>query len=66
MKSALSSKMIWVNILTLIVGTVGYVAGHDVMSQYPQVVAALVAAQGAINVALRFFTWEPISLKGVQ
>jgi len=60
-KSPLQSKTIWVNVLTIIVGTVAYIAGNDVMAQYPQVVAALVAAQGLLNVVLRFVTYKPLT-----
>ena len=60
MKKWYLSKMVWVNTLTLLVGVVGYLAGSDIIAQYPTILAALVAAQGAINVALRFVTWQPI------
>jgi energy-converting hydrogenase Eha subunit A len=59
-KSWVTSKMFWVNMLTLGVGVIGYVAGHDVIAEYPAVMAAMVAVQGAVNVALRFVTWQPI------
>ncbi len=54
------SKMVWVNLLTLGVGVIGYLAGHDVIQEYPAILAGLVAVQGAVNVALRFFTWQPL------
>jgi hypothetical protein len=60
-KSPLQSKTIWVNILTIIAATTAFVAGNDVMAQYPQVVAALVAAQGLLNVVLRFVTYKPLT-----
>ena len=60
MKKWYLSKMVWVNALTLIVGIVGYLAGSDIIAQYPAILAALVAVQGAVNVALRFVTWQPI------
>jgi hypothetical protein len=63
-KKAITSKMVWVNVLTLIVGTIGYVAGHEVIADNPGLVAALVASQGVVNVVLRFLTWEPISVSG--
>ena len=59
-KSIWTSKTFWVNALTVCVGIIGYVAGHDVIAEYPAVLAALVAVQGAVNVALRFVTWQPI------
>lgn len=59
-KSMWTSKMVWVNMLTLCAGVVGYMAGHDVIAEYPAIMAAMVAVQGAVNVALRFVTWQPI------
>jgi 3-oxoacyl-ACP reductase-like protein len=55
-----ASKTVWVNMLTLCAGVVGYVAGHDVIAEYPSIMAAMVAVQGAVNVALRFVTWQPV------
>lgn len=62
MKKWWQSKMIWVNALTVLVGVVGYVAGHNVIREYPELVAVLVAIQGGINVVLRFVTGEPIKV----
>ncbi len=60
MKKWYLSKIVWVNALTLVVGVVGYLTGSDVIAQYPAILAALVAVQGAVNVALRFVTWQPL------
>lgn len=60
MKKWYLSKMVWVNALTLVVGIVGYLTGSDIIAQYPAILAALVAIQGAVNVALRFVTWQPL------
>ena len=54
------SKTFWVNMLTLLAGTVGYVAAHDVLQGQEQLLAALVAVQGAVNIVLRFITSAPI------
>ena len=54
------SKMLWVNILTLIAGGLGYFAGHDLIQDHASVMALLVAVQGGVNVALRFVTIKPI------
>lgn len=59
-KSILKSKTIIVNTLTVIVGVGGYLAGHEVIAQNPEVVSALVAAVGVLNVALRFITTLPV------
>ena len=60
-KSPLASKTIWVNVLTIVTATLAFVGGQEVIAQYPQVVAGLVAAQGLLNVILRFVTYKPLS-----
>lgn len=59
-KSILKSKTVWVNMLLLAAGVVGFVAGHDVIAEYPQVVAILAAVQGGLNIVLRLVTTQPI------
>ena len=59
-KSALKSRTLWANMLVLAAGVVGYVAGHEVIADYPQVVAILGAVVGGLNIVLRFVTTEPI------
>ena len=60
MKKWYQSKMVWVNTLTLLVGMVGYVAGHDIIQDNATIVAALIVVQGAVNVMLRFMTGKAI------
>lgn len=62
MKKWWKSKMVWVNALTVLVGVVGYVAGHEVIKEYPETIAILVAVQGGINVILRFLTSKPVEV----
>jgi len=59
----LKSKTVIVNSLTVAVGVLGYLAGHDVIAQNPEIVAALISAVGVLNVALRFVTVLPLSAK---
>jgi len=59
-KSIFKSKTFWVNAITVAVGVAGYLAGSTVIQDYPQVIAVLAAVQGALNVALRLVTWQPI------
>lgn len=59
----LKSKTVIVNALTVVAGVVGYLAGHDVIAQNPELVAGLVAVAGAVNVVLRLFTVLPVSEK---
>ena len=59
----LKSKTIIVNVLTVAVGVLGYLAGNEVISQNPEAVAALISAVGVVNVALRFVTVLPLSAK---
>jgi hypothetical protein len=56
----LKSKTIIVNSLTVVVGVLGYLQGHEVIAAYPGVVAGLVATSGVLNVALRFVTTIPV------
>lgn len=56
----LKSKTIIVNSLTVVVGVLGYLQGHEVIAAYPGVVAGLVATIGVLNVALRFVTTIPV------
>lgn len=60
MKKWYQSRTVWVNAITVLVGTIGYVAGNSVIQDYPSAVAALVAFQGGLNVLLRFVTWKPL------
>lgn len=60
MKSAIKSRMLWINFATLAVGTISYLIGQDLIADNASVVAFLIAVQGAINVALRFNTSEAI------
>ncbi len=60
MKKWYTSKTVWVNALTIVVGVVGFLAGHEVIQDNATFLAGLVALQGALNVALRFITWRPI------
>jgi hypothetical protein len=50
----------WLNLIVLAAGITGYVAGHDVIADYPQVVAILAAVQGGLNIVLRLFTSQPV------
>jgi len=63
LKKMAKSKTIIVNTLTVIVGTLGCVAGHDVIAQNPELVAGLVSAIGVLNVVLRLVTSIPVSQK---
>jgi nitrate reductase gamma subunit len=59
----LKSKTVIVNTLTVAVGVLGYLAGHDVIAAHPEWAAALVSAIGVVNVILRLVTVVPISAK---
>lgn len=59
-KSVLASRTVWLNLLILAAGVVGFVAGHEVIAEYPQVVAILAAVQGGLNIILRLVTTQPI------
>jgi 3-oxoacyl-ACP reductase-like protein len=55
-----ASKTFWVNAATLVAGVIGYIAGHELIADNASLVALLVAMQGAVNVFLRFISWQPI------
>lgn len=59
-KSVLKSKTVWLNLLILAAGVVGFVSGHEVIAEYPQVVAILAAVQGGLNIVLRLVTTQPV------
>lgn len=51
---AWQNKTLILNVLLVVAGTLGYLAGHEVIAQNPDLVAALVSVGGAVNVAVRF------------
>lgn len=57
------SKTLILGWATVIVGALGYVAGHDFIQQYPDLVAILVSVIGALNVVVRAFTFLPLDVK---
>jgi len=59
-KTAWTSKMIWVNSITLVAGVIGFIAGHELIADNTALVSLLIAAQGAVNVVLRFLTYLPL------
>ena len=62
MKSLWKSKTFWVNLVTVVAGVIGYLAGHDVIADNTSLVALLVAVQGGVNVVLRLLTWQPVQV----
>ena len=60
MKKWWKSKTVWLNVIGVLAGVVGYVAGQELIQDNTQLIAALVAMQGGLNVVLRFITGTPI------
>jgi hypothetical protein len=60
MKSWWKSKTVWVNVVAVLAGVMGYIAGHEVIQDNTQIIAMLVAMQGGVNVILRFISGTPI------
>ena len=56
------SKTVWLNVITLAIAVLGVVSGSQLISDHPQVVAIIGAAQAALNIALRFVTDTSIVL----
>ena len=59
-KSLWKSRTFWTNMIVLAAGITGYVGGHEVIQEYPQVVAIAGAVVGALNIVLRFVTTKPV------
>ena len=59
-KKPIQSKTVWVNVLTVGAATLAFVAGQDLIQDYPAVVAAIGVVLGLMNVALRFVTKSTI------
>jgi hypothetical protein len=55
------SKTVWVNLISTTLGVMAYLSGGSFISGNPGLVAALVAAQGVLNVILRLVTAVPVS-----
>lgn len=50
----------WANMLLVATGVSGYLAGNDIIMQYPHAVAAFIVLQGLLNIALRIVTKAPV------
>lgn len=55
-KKPSQSKTIWFNVLTVGAATLAFVAGQDIIVDYPALSASLGVLVGLVNVALRFVT----------
>lgn len=63
-KPVAQSWTIWFNVLTVLSAVLVFLSSHELVVEYPNVVAALGAAAGVINIILRFKTTQP--LKPIQ
>jgi hypothetical protein len=52
----LKSRVIVFNILAVVVAVMTLLLHHEVVAQYPEVMAVLVSIAGGINIVLRFLT----------
>jgi hypothetical protein len=59
MKKWFASKTLWINAITLLATSAGWLAG--MLSAYPEVVAGLVLVQALVNIVLRLITTEAIA-----
>ena len=60
MKKWWQSKTVIVNVLTAAAAVLTTLQGSAIIAEYPKATAAVVAALGGVNVALRFVTVLPI------
>lgn len=51
----MKNKVAIVHILTVVAGVLAYLAGSDVVAQYPDLAAMAVSALGAVNFVLHIF-----------
>jgi hypothetical protein len=56
MKHPVQSRTVWLNTLIVVTGVSSYLAGNEVIVNYPRAVATLLIIQGLSNIALRFIT----------
>jgi hypothetical protein len=59
-KNFVKSKTLWVNVIMILAGALGGIAGTDVIQQNPQIAGYFVSIMGVVNVILRLMTKEPI------
>jgi len=59
-KSPLASKTLWVNGLSLAAAIITVLVDHQLILQYPAVVAGLTMGLSAVNMILRYFTTKPV------
>jgi hypothetical protein len=59
-KNAAKSKTLWVNVIMIVAGALGGIAGTEVIQQNPQIAGYFVSIMGVVNVILRLMTKEPI------
>jgi hypothetical protein len=59
-KNPAKSKTLWVNVIMIVAGALGGIAGTEVIQQNPQIAGYFVSIMGVVNVILRLMTKEPI------
>jgi len=60
MKGSATSKTIWVNVLALVASLLAVLAGSDLLANQETALAVIIGVQGAVNIALRLVTKQPI------
>jgi hypothetical protein len=60
-KAWYASKTVWINLITTVVGVLGFIAGSDWIAQNPAMVAGLTSAVGVLNVILRLVTGKAVA-----
>jgi len=61
MKPWYYSKIIWANLITLVIAITVAIAGSDLVTDYPQVSAVLLSVVSGLNIVLRWLTDKPIT-----
>lgn len=61
-----NNKTTVLNVLAVAAGCLGFLAGHEVIAQNPEIAAVLVSVLGGVNVVIRFLGGKPIEVKKAE
>jgi hypothetical protein len=59
-KAKVKSKTLWFHGISLAIGLTALAAGSETIAEKPWLAAVVIAIQGALGIALRFVTTQPI------
>jgi hypothetical protein len=62
MKNWYQSKTVWLGLLTLTISILTYLQSDELISRYPDIVAALGTSIGIMTILLRYVSEKPMAL----